>query len=140
MYLLDVNFLVAICDPQHVHHSASLEWFLRESGKGWVTCPLTENGLVRVLIQPRIGLDRFNARDVLDLVADFRRHKSHIHVSDDVSLCDLEGEHAGRIKKPDHVSDAYLLALCRKHGLKLATHDRKLEPALAPGEGLVETV
>jgi toxin-antitoxin system PIN domain toxin len=140
MYLLDVNVLVAILDPQHVSHSVCLRWFLRNSAKGWATCPLTENGLVRVLIQPAVGLGRFRASDVLDLIADFRRHKHHVWLLDDVSLCDEDRRFTDRISRPDHVSDAYLLSLCRRSGLKLATQDHKLEPALAPGEGLVEAI
>ncbi|HWJ56793.1 MAG TPA: hypothetical protein VNR90_11235, partial [Vicinamibacterales bacterium] len=51
--LLDVNLLVALFDPDHVHHDISHDWFAEQRGVGWATCPLTENGLVRVLSSPR---------------------------------------------------------------------------------------
>ena len=51
MNLLDVNMLIALCDSMHVHHQAASQWFKRESKSGWVTCPITENGFVRVMGQ-----------------------------------------------------------------------------------------
>lgn len=46
--LLDVNLLVALAWPNHVHHQAALGWFQRNQAAGWATCPLTESGFVRV--------------------------------------------------------------------------------------------
>jgi uncharacterized protein len=50
--LLDVNVLVALFDPDHVHHEAAHGWFAANRAAGWATCPLTENGLIRVLSNP----------------------------------------------------------------------------------------
>src|SRR5205807_1947335 len=50
--LLDVNVLVALFDPDHVHHEPAHRWFAEQRGTGWATCPLTENGLLRVLTHP----------------------------------------------------------------------------------------
>ncbi|HEY7215024.1 MAG TPA: hypothetical protein VIC28_10365 [Thermoanaerobaculia bacterium] len=50
--LLDVNVLVALFDPDHVHHEAAHTWFAAHRGAGWATCPLTENGLIRILSNP----------------------------------------------------------------------------------------
>ena len=47
--LLDVNVLVALFDPDHVHHDIAHDWFSDEGHAGWATCPLTENGFVRVV-------------------------------------------------------------------------------------------
>ena len=52
-YLLDVNVLIALVDPAHVQHDAAHEWFARQGHKAWATCPLTENGLVRIVGHPR---------------------------------------------------------------------------------------
>ena len=46
--LLDVNVLVALFFPDHVHHELAHDWFADHREQGWATCPLTENGLVRV--------------------------------------------------------------------------------------------
>ena len=47
--LLDVNVLVALFYPDHIHHEAAHGWFSANREDGWATCPLTENGLVRIL-------------------------------------------------------------------------------------------
>lgn len=62
--LLDVNVLVALFDPAHVHHDAAHAWFGEHCAQGWATCALTENGLVRVLSNPaypgrRTSLDAY---------------------------------------------------------------------------------
>ena len=53
--LLDVNVLVALFDPDHVHHTLAHDWFADEGTAGWATCPVTENGFVRVLANPAYG-------------------------------------------------------------------------------------
>ena len=50
--LLDVNLLVALCDADHVHHGPALTWFRRHAFSGWASCPLTENGMLRVMGSP----------------------------------------------------------------------------------------
>ena len=50
--LLDVNVIIALLDPSHVHHERAHEWFgaYRESkAGGWATCPIVETGVVRVV-------------------------------------------------------------------------------------------
>jgi hypothetical protein len=49
MYLLDVNILIALADPNHIHHGRARGWFLSEHREAWATCPLTENGFIRIL-------------------------------------------------------------------------------------------
>ena len=51
--LLDVNVLIALLDPQHVHHNAAHHWFSSQVPIGWATCPLTQNGVLRILGNPR---------------------------------------------------------------------------------------
>ena len=50
--LLDVNVLVALLDPQHVHHDPANHWFAQHSSAGWATCLLTQNGVLRILWHP----------------------------------------------------------------------------------------
>ena len=53
--LLDVNLLVALFDPDHIHHDLAHDWFEDHHRSGWATCPVTENGFVRVLANPAYG-------------------------------------------------------------------------------------
>jgi len=39
-------------DEGHVSHRAASRWLERELDHGWATCPITENGLVRIMAQP----------------------------------------------------------------------------------------
>ena len=52
-YLLDVNVLIALIDPAHVQHDAAHHWFAETGSASWATCPLTENGLLRIVGHPR---------------------------------------------------------------------------------------
>jgi predicted nucleic acid-binding protein len=51
IYLLDVNVLVALIDPAHIGHNAAHIWFGARAA-AWATCPITENGVIRILGHP----------------------------------------------------------------------------------------
>jgi predicted nucleic acid-binding protein len=50
--LFDVNVLIALLDSPHVHHAPASRFFPRAQAFGWATCPLTENGVLRILGRP----------------------------------------------------------------------------------------
>ena len=50
--LLDINVLIALLDANHVHHARSTRWLDSNVGQGWASCPLTQNGCVRILSPP----------------------------------------------------------------------------------------
>ena len=51
--LLDVNVLVALFNPDHIHHDTAHDWFAENHTDGWATCPITEQGVVRILANPK---------------------------------------------------------------------------------------
>ena len=51
--LLDVNVLIALLDADHASHEHALRWFKRSAREGWASCPLTQNGCVRIMSHPR---------------------------------------------------------------------------------------
>jgi len=51
--LFDVNVLIALFDPAHVHHHMAHSWIETHRKVGWATCPITQNGCVRILAQPK---------------------------------------------------------------------------------------
>ena len=64
--LLDVNVLLALAWPTHVHHLAAHRWFAENHDAGWATCPLTQLGFVRLAMQPAVeDLPIFAARFAL---------------------------------------------------------------------------
>ncbi|WP_429500432.1 TA system VapC family ribonuclease toxin (plasmid) [Robbsia andropogonis] len=125
-YLLDVNVLIALLDAGHVKHEAAHDWFARQGKEAWATCPLTENGVLRIIGNPRYPNSLQSPAAVAPLVRQLRAHPGHNFWSDDISLLDDKYADMGRILATDQVTDTYLLALARRHGGKLATFDRRL--------------
>jgi hypothetical protein len=122
--LLDVNLLVALFDPDHVHHEAAHRWFGAEKARGWATCPLTENGLIRVLSNPAYSTAPERPASLAERLRAFRSSGHHVFWSDDASLCDaslfaLSVSHR-------QLTDVYLLGLARSHDGCLATFDRSI--------------
>lgn len=132
-YLLDVNVLIALVDPAHVHHDAAHDWFAREGAAAWATCPLTENGLLRIVGHPRYPNSPGGPAEIAGLLAGLRALPGHAFWPDDISLADAARVDAGKLYTHAHVTDSYLLALAVAHGGKLASFDRKLAPDAVTG-------
>lgn len=125
-FLLDVNILIALIDPAHVQHDKAHAWFARSGRKAWATCPLTENGVLRIVGHARYPNSPGTPAAVAELMARFLGHPGHEFWSDDVTLFDRRRVHAARLLDSAQVTDSYLLALAVAHGGKLATFDRQL--------------
>jgi len=122
VWLLDVNVLVALFHEAHVHHEAAHDWFEDHAGDGWASCPLTENGVIRILGNPaRIGQHVPIAR-VIELLSRFCEHSRHHFWRDDLSLR-AAAFNAAQIRGHQQIAGVYLLALAVKHGGRLATFD-----------------
>ena len=50
--LLDVNVLIALLDSAHIHHAQTMTWLSGNITSGWASCPLTQNGCIRIMSQP----------------------------------------------------------------------------------------
>jgi predicted nucleic acid-binding protein len=61
-FLLDLNVLIALIDPTHISHDTAHDWFSAEALDGWATCPLVENGVIRIVAHPRYPNARFSWR------------------------------------------------------------------------------
>lgn len=123
--LLDVNVLVALFDADHVHHELAHDWFEDQREHGWATCPLTENGFVRVVSNPAYGLEGFRPDAAVRRLRAFRASGHHVFWPDSVSLAD------GRLfNTPSascrQIADIYLLGLAVSQGGCLATFDRAI--------------
>lgn len=125
-FLLDVNVLVALIDPTHVQHDAAHDWFAKHGKKAWATCPLTENGVIRIVGNARYPNSPGTPAAVAQLMAGLCALPGHVFWPDDISLLDTKKLDAMRILNSAQVSDSYLLALACTHGGQLATFDRRL--------------
>ena len=128
-FLLDVNVLIALIDPAHVQHDKAHAWFAKTGRKAWATCPLTENGVLRIVGHARYPNSPGTPAAVVDLMATFLAHPGHEFWPDDVTLIDCERVHAARLLDSAQVTDSYLLALAAAHNGKLATFDRQIVTA-----------
>jgi toxin-antitoxin system PIN domain toxin len=124
--LLDVNLLVALFDPDHVHHDLAHDWFHDQRRHGWATCPLTENGLVRVLTNPAYGGMLRRPVEITAHLGSFRAGGHHRFWPDGVSLADARVFDPAFIRGHRQVSDIYLLGLARHARGALATFDRTI--------------
>ena len=120
--LFDVNMLVALSDPEHIHHSRAFAWWNDHQDEGWASCPLTQNGFVRVISGSRYGRPRSFADAMAQLCGQIAL-PSHAFWPDDVSLADAAVFDHGRLLGPNQITDVYLLALAVKNGGRLATLD-----------------
>jgi len=127
-WLLDVNALIALISPGHVHHERMHLWFEEHSHQGWATCPITENGAIRVLAQSILAVHRDRAFAVLALLKEWKASEARHHRfwTDSVSLTDDSLFRPEYITNPNLVTDAYLLGLAAKHNAKVVSFDRTL--------------
>ncbi|MGE3275776.1 MAG: TA system VapC family ribonuclease toxin [Vicinamibacterales bacterium] len=124
--LLDVNVLVALFDPEHVHHEIAHDWFADRRAEGWSTCPVTENAFVRVLSNPAYGRESLRPTAVLAALQEFRASGHHVFWPDGVSLTDQRLFDAKLVAGHRQLTDLYLLGLATRMKGALATFDRTI--------------
>ena len=131
--LLDVNLLVALAWPNHVHHLAALTWFRKKQEEGWATCPLTQSGFVRVSSNPGIIPEARGPQEVILLLRRIVALPGHEFWHDDVSFASSPFVNEARLVGYRQVTDAHLLALALQREGRLATLDGKIRSLLPPG-------
>lgn len=125
-YLLDVNVLIALIDPGHVQHDLAHDWFARDGISAWATCPITENGALRIIGHASYPNSPGSPAAVAPLLRTMRSLDGHIFWSDDISLLDEGKVDTTRLLNSAQTTDSYLLALAQARGGQLATFDRRL--------------
>ena len=122
--LLDVNVLIALFDSDHVFHNRAHGWWDAQTGGGWASCPITENGFIRIMSQPAYSARvRFTPTDLVQRLATFASQTNHEFWPDSLSLRDSQTFVQDRIHSSRHITDLYLLALAASRGGRLATFD-----------------
>ena len=84
--LLDVNTLVALAWPNHIHHEAAHRWFAEQRDQGWATCPITESGFVRVSSNPAATPEARSPVEAIEVLRLMVAQPGHVFGSDGVSL------------------------------------------------------
>jgi toxin-antitoxin system PIN domain toxin len=132
--LLDVNLLISLAWPNHVHHAAARAWFAARGGQPWATTPITEAGFVRVSANPSAIPTAVTPGEARALLSRIRDVGGHVFLPDDVELVTgSERALSERLVGHRQVTDAHLLALARRHGARLATLDRAMTTMAGQG-------
>lgn len=138
--MLDVNVLVALAWPNHVHHSRALRWFAANREEGWATCPVTESGFVRVSSNVRVIPDARTPDQAIHLLRQISQLPGHTFWDDDVSPVDSDATAFEQVVGYRQVTDAHLLTLAIRRGGSLATFDRgvgELAPSMPDAVELI---
>lgn len=123
--LFDVNFLIALFQPDHVHNPKALAWWEKHRSEGWASCPLTENGFARVVSQQSYGRP-LSVAAALRYLAEQAGATDHQFWPDHVSMTDPEFFDHDYVLGPKQITDIYLLGLAVRHGGRLTTFDRSI--------------
>lgn len=137
--LLDVNVLIALIDELHVHHAAATHWLTLHRASGWASCPLTENGCIRVVSSPGYTSPR-PARQVADMLALGAGNGDHEYWADSVSLVRDPALRWDRVLSSRQLTDCYLLALAVAHAGRLVTFDHSIPRSAVPAATAAQLV
>lgn len=133
-YLPDVNVLIALTWPTHVHHAQARRWFDRKARSGWATCPITQLGFVRISSNAKIIRDAVSPREAVAMLRRLVGQPGHVFWSDEPQI-ELAGPFASlSLVGHRQVTDAYLLSLVQHRKGRLATFDRGLPELVAKRE------
>jgi len=130
-HLLDINVLLALADPAHVHHETAHEWFRQTGRKSWATCPITENGFVRIASHPQYPNRPGSSGEAVKILQTMAAMEGHQFWPDAISLLELLPPE--QVIPHSQITDLYLLGLAMHQGGKLATLDRRIAADLIKG-------
>lgn len=129
--LLDVGVLIALFDSEHIHHVSVTQWFAEHARHGWASCPLTQNGCIRVLSQPAYA-NHAPAPLVAEILAEATGDPRHEFWPDSFSLLTAGTLRWDRLLTGRHLTDVYLLALAQRNAGRLVTLDQGIPISAVP--------
>ncbi len=140
-FLPDVNALLALLDPMHVHHDAAHQWYAENSPLQMLVCSHLENGVIRVASQPKYPNCLGTSGRVREVLQGFIRSVSAEACEHDVSLLDDAVLLKPGLLTPSRVADFHLLAMAAAHGARLATFDQRIPAeAVSGGPAALEVI
>jgi uncharacterized protein len=132
MALLDVNALIALVDTGHQFHQTVKTWMVTHVEKGWATCPLTQNGCIRIISQAGYSKPA-PLQTVVQTLQDVCASPHHHFWPDDVSLLNSAAFDHHKIHGPRQLTDLYLLGLAVKNQGCLVTLDGQIPLSAVKG-------
>ena len=128
MFLLDINILIALADPDHEHHGKAESFFVANHKLGWATCPITENGFVRIIGHSNYLKGPGSTGAACAILKQLCANEGHRFWPDDLSL-----RATANLPVSKHLTDHYLLSLAMHRQGKLVTLDRHINASLISG-------
>jgi toxin-antitoxin system PIN domain toxin len=120
--LLDVNVLIALLDADHSLHARATKWFAGHARGGWSSCPITQNGCMRIMSHPGYP-NALPMRAIVERLMEASASVYHEFWPDEISLLDASIADPARIHGPRQLTDVYLLALAVWHSGQFVTFD-----------------
>lgn len=120
--LLDVNVLIALLDADHLHHEAAWRWLRHNIRFGWATCPITQNGCLRIMSQPSYPNSLATSR-VVERLREATATDHHEFWPASTSLLYPNVVDWRQVIGPKQITDVYLLALAVERQGRFATFD-----------------
>ena len=122
--LLDVNVLVALAWPTHVHHAEAIDWFSGHLPAPWATASVTQAGFVRVSSNRKALADARSPAEAAAVLRALTELDGHLLWTDDLDLVRTSEMAFGSLSGYRQVTDAHLLALAVRHDGRLVTFDK----------------
>ncbi|MGH7550507.1 MAG: TA system VapC family ribonuclease toxin [Gemmatimonadota bacterium] len=138
--LPDLNVLIALAWPNHVHHQAALSWFERNKGGEWATTPFTQAGFVRLSSNELLVGESKSPGEAMILLGRIVALPGHVFWTDDISIVETSFLQREKVHGYRQVTDAHLLALALRHGGRLITMDRGVRSLVPDGHEEREVV
>ncbi len=132
--LLDVNVLIALLDSGHSLHARATTWFAGQAKSGWASCPITQNGCMRIMSHPAYP-NAVPVSALIDRLTEACASTYHAFWPDDASLLDARIADSRRILGPRQITDVYLLALAVRHGGQFVTFGTAISREAVKGAG-----
>lgn len=130
--LLDVNVLIALLDAGHVHHIRATRWLEQHIPEGWASCPVTQNGCLRIMAQPAYPKAP-PLKSIANRLAQAITHPAHTFVADDYSVLDSDRIDWCHLLAHRQITDAYLLGLAVRNDCCFTTFDARIDLAIVRG-------
>ena len=130
--LLDVNVLIALLDQNHIAHAPAWQWMESNIESGWATCPITQNGCIRIMSQPAYP----NQHTTTEIAVRLRQatdQEFHQFWPDGVSILETTTVNWDLLIGPRQLTDIYLLALAVQNNGRFVTFDSRISTEIVRG-------
>jgi len=128
LYLLDVNLLIALTNPSHLHHQRAHAWF--STITSWATTSMTEASFLRLMLHPHVAGRSIPTAEVMSVLHGLRALPGHFFLPDDSTLANPVIDITA-LMAHNQVTDMHLVNLAAQHGGVLATFDAGIPATLA---------